>query len=593
MSTRHRHAPLRRIAALTSLAAVVISAPAVTAADAGFRTAQPAMLQPVAAGATVTPLITVGERLRSGYRFEAIPDGIAFDARGNGRVDLYINHETSTVPFPYAPTNPTPFNSQNDFNNAQLSKLALSQRSLGILQGWYAIDSAANYQRFCSNFLATAANGFDRNILFTNEEAVDWFNRTGTAWPATEGAPEARQGGVVVAYDVRSGRYRSIWGMGRHNHENAVAIPGFGHPVVLSGDDTFVNFPSQSQLYSYIAASADAVWNDTGDLWAFVTNDASRERYEQFVRNDPTVVTGRFIRVPKLIATGRNPDGTEVMSDDAEAALGVPAGTYDVPTDGSFSRPPGSPPSGGNIPSVDGPQWVLERWSQLNHVFRFIRVEDIAYDRRPGMSNVVYVVDSGRGSSGDAADGKSTNGRIWKLVLDPSDATVVTSFSIFIEGDDNPVKTVSEIHQPDNIESTLNGLYFTEDPGSGQQFNFTDQLSDTRRTTARIWQYRFNPAPGAANLVVVARVDQSADEGPTDVDPAPPPSTPGGTPPPPQGNLGAWESSGIIDASSVFGPGAFLVTVQAHTLWVDSAPGPGFTYKREGGQLVLLRIPNA
>ena len=27
--------------------------------------------------------------------------------------------------------------------------------------------------------------------------------------------------------------------MGRHNHENSVAIPGYGHPVVLSGDDTF------------------------------------------------------------------------------------------------------------------------------------------------------------------------------------------------------------------------------------------------------------------------------------------------------------------------------------------------------------------
>ena len=50
---------------------------------------------------------------------------------------------------------------------------------------------------------------------------------------------------------------------------------------------------------------------------------------------------------------------------------------------------------------------------------------------------------------------------------------------------------------------------------------------------------------------------------------------------------------------AAFGPGAFLIPVQAHTRWVEKAdgednfapPGPDFTYKREGGQLALLRIP--
>ena len=60
--------------------------------------------------------------------------------------------------------------------------------------------------------------------------------------------------------------------MGRHNHENSVAIPGYGKPVVLSGDDSFVSNPAQAQLYSYIADDSDAVWNDEGDLWAFVAD---------------------------------------------------------------------------------------------------------------------------------------------------------------------------------------------------------------------------------------------------------------------------------------------------------------------------------
>src|SRR6185436_12734490 len=109
---------------------------------------------------------------------------------------------------------------------------------------------------------------------------------------------------------------------------------------------------------------------------------------------------------------------------DAEAYFGTP-GAYAVPTNGSFSRPPGKTTG----PSVDGPQWVLERWSQLNHVFAFTRLEDMAYDKRPGMSTVLYVIDSGRGLAGPA-DGRSTNGRIFKMVLDKQDPTVVTSLSV-------------------------------------------------------------------------------------------------------------------------------------------------------------------
>jgi len=199
------------------------------------------------------------------------------------------------------------------------------------------------------------------------------------------------------------------------------------------------------------------------------------------------------------------------------------------------------------------------------------------------MSKVVYIVDSGRGSTGAVANGKSTNGRIWKMVLDPTDSSKVTSLSILIEGDDNQVKTLTEMHQPDNIESTANALYFTEDPGSSQQFPAGS--TDANATTARVWQYRLDTGINTVAL----KVDQSADEGPTDNDLATSP-----------GNWGAWESSGIVDASAAFGPGAFLIDVQAHTLWVEKADGddnfpptgPDFTNKREGGQLLLVRIPN-
>jgi hypothetical protein len=572
------HKSARRLIPIAVLAAALAASTALSAsaANGGVKTAHPSMLTPVAPGSTVTPLITVGDVIETDggqFMFEAVPDGISLATRGQGRVDVYVNHETSLVPFPYTPAAATELNSQNDFINSTVSHLIVNRNSGGVLSGRYVIPNSANYQRFCSNFLATAANGFERDILFTNEEAVDWVNREGTAWPATIGSDEARQAGAVVAFDVKSRTFKTIWGMGRHNHENNVAIPGYGRPVVWSGDDTFTNNPSQSQLYSYIASSAAAVWNDEGGLWAFVSDNPARQRYEDFAPGDATSVTGHFIEVPRLIATGRNPDGTELMAGDVPAEFGGP---YPLPpSDGTWQRDPAGV-------GIDGPQWVLEKWSQLNGVFRFVRLEDMAYDKRAGMSNVVYVVDSGRGLAGTPAAGLSTNGRIWKFVVDPQDPTQVDSMSILIDGDTAPVRDPNSIHQPDNIETTAAGsLLVTEDPGSSQQFN----PGDANATTSRLWLH--NLTTGVK--IVAARVDQSADEGPTDVDIAA------------AGRLGAWESSGVVDVSAAFGPGAFLIDVQAHSLWVAkqagpdlTAPaGPDFWYKREGGQLLLIRIPGA
>ncbi len=563
--------------------------------DPGFTTSQAAMLTGVKAGVQITPLLTVGDVLPNGYRFEAIPDGISVRPRGEGRVDLYINHETSKVPFPFKLATPAtattpyiPASGENDFDNAQLSKLTLNQRSAGVLNGSFAIDSSAGYQRFCSNFLATENDGFSREILFTNEESPDYVNRQEASWPPVAGSASEQEVGVVVALDVRTGKSHPIYGMGRHNHENAVGIDGYRGPVVLSGDDTFTSgpltgvfpagaVPAQSQLYSYIARSTNALMDDEGDLYAFVSDTPGMKNYYDVLPGSGTVVTGHFIKVPKDIATGHNPDGSELKAADKGYPL--------PPTNGSWQTDLRSATPVG----IDGPQWVLEYWSDINNVFQFVRIEDIAHDKRHGMENVVYFADSGRGRTAlqslDTPNFKSTNGRIWKMVLDKKDPTKVTSLTVLVEGDDNPVQTLTEVHQPDNVESTRNGgLLITEDPGSSQQFPVGS--TDPNATTARLW---YVPIANPAGAEVAARVDQSLDGLGTDVD--------GKT----AGNQGAWESTGIVDASAAFGRGAFLVNVQAHTLWVEKAPGkdndgdlqPDFTYKREGGQLLLIRIPGA
>jgi hypothetical protein len=496
-----------------ALVGVLVTAVALPAqADnkkSGYLTSVPAMLEAVQPQVQVTPLISVGDTLSSGYMFESIPDGIAFDTRSDG-VDVYVNHETSTVPFGGAA----------DFDNAQVSRVTLNAKSAAILGGQIVIPTDANFLRFCSNYFATEDGFGERPLLLTNEETSDLVNRTGDAYPA---GPGAEQAGVVVAYDPATGEYRAIYGMGRHNHENSVALPGYDKAVVLSGDDTF-SAPS-SQLYMYIADDSDAVWNDEGGLWAFRGDGAND--YGDLMAGSS--ISGSFIPVPREVATGD--------------------------------------------------QTALEIWSNDNNVFQFIRVEDIAYDKND--EGVVYFADTGepraipdtttgrlkRGPSG--TKGPYPNGRVFKMVLDNDDPTKVKSLSILIDGDAlgaDSAGVLSLIHNPDNVETTEHSLMIQEDPGGQNGYS----AGDPNGTTARIWQYDLH----TGKLRVVARVDQSLDAA---------------------ANWGSWESSGIVDASEQFGRGSFLVNVQAHTLIVNSelATDGVTVLKREGGQMLLIKVPGA
>ena len=430
-----RHRTRRGLLAAAAVLALGASMPlaAGAAPQMGFKTLQAPMVVPGSGaplGTEIKPLITVGDTI-GGYRFEAIPDGISVFQSGKNEGTVLVNHETSTVPFGYA-VPPTITNSFNDFDNAQVSSLVV-RKGGGILSAEMVVPTGDGYHRFCSNYLATEDGFEDRSLLFTNEEGIDWVldpvNGSGLGWTNASslvGDDGAREIGVVVAYDPETGDSQPIWGMGRHNHENSVAIPGFGEVVLLSGDDSFNQVAAQSQLYAYIADDADAVWDDEGDLWAFVADDPDINDYYDF-RPDGTLsdggtdpISGHFVVVPKGIATGRA-GGEDLLAAEVPAELDGP---YPAPpSDGTWQRGPGITSGAG----IDGPQWILENWgdTQATPVFQFLRIEDIAYDKRPGLSNVVYLVDSGRGTTGASAAGKSTNGRVWKMVLDPEDPTVV------------------------------------------------------------------------------------------------------------------------------------------------------------------------
>src|SRR6266508_5886661 len=119
----------------TGVAVGVVSATSSAKPSPGFLTTKSALLAPVAAGVEVERLLNVGETV-GGYKFESIPDGIAVDKHEDGQVDVYVNHETSLVPFPAT---------RSDFTNALLSKLTLNRKTGGTLAGSYVIPNGANY----------------------------------------------------------------------------------------------------------------------------------------------------------------------------------------------------------------------------------------------------------------------------------------------------------------------------------------------------------------------------------------------------------------------------------------------------------------
>jgi hypothetical protein len=252
--------------------------------------------------------------------------------------------------------------------------------------------------------------------------------------------------------------------MGRLNHENTIALPGFDQLTMLTTDDTFSR-PS-AQVYMYLADDEDALFADEGTLWAFrVTgkNGVAVDPTEPFNGandyndvQDGDDLTGEFIPVPGDIARGT---------------------TSDLPQD------------------------ALEAWSNENNVFQFVRAEDIAYDKNN--PRVVYMADTGGGQiQPDSATGRlfrdrsqsdsiSPNGAIFRIEFSDDDAKVVDSFTKLAQGDDDSQANFVPFVSPDNIDTSKKSLMVQED---------TDN--------AKIWQLRLRQG----DWRVVATVNDSDGE---------------------------------------------------------------------------------
>ncbi len=199
--------------------------------------------------------------------------------------------------------------------------------------------------------------------------------------------------------------------------------------------------------------------------------------------------------------------------------------------------------------------------------FSFSRPEDLATN--PANGRQVVLASTGR----DPEFPADKWGTTYIIDFNLSDlANPSAKINIFYDGDDAGAGQFSGpdfgLRSPDNLDWSPNGLIYIQEDRSYSQFGLTSGQE------ASLWEA--NPATG--QLTRIGQIDRTAvPAGQTDAAP---------------NDLGNWESSGIVDLSSLFGATdevVFLVTSQAHSL--TGGPITANTLG-EGGQLLLLNGPS-
>jgi len=205
-------------------------------------------------------------------------------------------------------------------------------------------------------------------------------------------------------------------------------------------------------------------------------------------------------------------------------------------------------------------QQALEGAAQAAGAFDFIRLEDVVQSKtQPG---VAYFADTGR------IGRETVRGRVYRLALDPADPTQAT-LSVLLDGDAG-----DPIINPDNLAASPKSLIIQEDRNSEHRFAAgvgSSLLRPGESPYSLMYVYTF----ANGKLRAVARPDTFASLIPAR-------------------GQGDWETSGITDASSLWGKGWWLFDVQMHHTSVgqpDTATLTPNATTGESAQLLRIYVP--
>lgn len=381
----------------------------------------------------------------------------------------------------------------------------------------FLVEGFAGLSRLCSGQLHEAGTfGLVDTIYFAGEEDGGAFNPIG---------------GAQWALDVTTGDLWQVPYMGHGAWENITAIET-GNPnlvaFVLADDSSPFDFDSDgtdeaAPLYVYVGRKRPGNFLSRnglaeGSLFVWVS-DTGETKPSQF--NTSGFLNGSFRKVDNA----RRP---------AFAS-----------TDGSTGFDEFGFPTQGNL-------WIQ---AEAAGAFGFSRPEDVATNPAEGTQVVLastgvdtYDVDPVSGN------GVDTFGTVYVLDVDPSNGSA--ALIIVYDGDADPTRA---LRSPDNLDWADDGfIYVQEDKAETDTLTGEVLFGAGAANPNEAGIVRISTAGGQA--VRVANIDRSVLLDGSIAVPSAAVDTDAGV-------VGAWESSGIIDVSTLFGEDVgtlFLFNVQAH-----------------------------
>jgi len=521
----------------TSVLAGVLTALASSGASGQVTTELPMLRGDTAAtgnGWTATPIFTVGETIGT-YKPVGILDGIYAFPQNSTSATVLVNHELgSSVGYAYTLKNGTQLTGARissmrvtrKLNSSGVPVVTLSRAGLAY-ETVYDRQGVVVTAATQINEGTSATNGFDR-FCASNGVVDGTFGFEDNIYFTGEesGKPFVPHGGSMWALDVRK---RELWAapaLGRGAWENA---------SVLRTDD-----PDTVAL---------VLGDDTegSSLCVYIG--------QKNALGDGSFLDRNGLAVGQLYAwKADNGDLTPQQFN-----------TLDSFRSGTLVAIPVKDALSAGLPGYDAQGYLdndkLQAAADAAGCFSFSRPEDVASNPVDGTQ--IAFASTGRGQLYPADNWGDV------YVVD-FDLDALTADFVIVHDADHIAVPDAGIRNPDNITWGDDGkIYVNEDRSTSPSSLFGAATG----IEASVWQ--LDPATRVANRV--AEIDRTV-------------LAPAGVTDSAAGDKGNWETSGILDVTSLFGtlPGErlFLTDVQAHGL--KDGPIGGNSQLVEGGQLLFL-----
>ena len=520
--------------ALLALVAPFAISIAAVAADVCYTTAIKPYTVSVSPDYIMRPLLSVGESVpRTSnpaelYQFIGIPDGMGIHRLNPTQSVVYMNHELGQGSLT-KPLNPLTGTVTN--RGAFVSRWVLC-RDGSINSGDLAYNVVVDEGTIPPTSLPVpttenTTRGFQRFCGGQLSWTAAGFDRPIYFCGEEGDAPGTFDGLGGLGVVIFDNELHTMPWIGRFSWENTVAMPKPGPKTVLMGNED--GDPFESQLY----------------MWVGQKDPAATTVLEKngMHRNNGVGPGG-------VVGTG---NGLYVLVPENPAQVGE-TNFWEGTMNAKWVMIP-------NAESLTDTQ--LETATDAVGGFGFVRVEDGDFNVTD--PNIYYFVTTGGGRSNQM-------GRLYRLDLNPADPTAPCTLTVIYNADLLVAAGFDAPVSPDNIGVSKDYIMVQED-AAGQGAS----VMRAKARDASIWRLEIK------NNYKATRVGEVH----------PPGTVPAaGSVNPPSfsnsSNTGAWESSGIMDTATIFGPDTWLFDLQAH--------GPALappTRTDQDGQLLLMQRVNA